>query len=201
MLVVGCPEILSTLWMPRWPRTVTCPLVLIFSPTFSIFATLGFDPSSVLRNNASLSSPSWTPISAHVRWSWIGVVWPGCQTPPTMENLSSLGIWIRFIANLSFLGAKASAGTDPGLRTSFSRSGLIRLRTSDSFGHFRTQVSTSLADWLVEYCSVCINGDFRNRVLIALVSNRLDETANGVPNGRSAILRVTFSEVVWNRKQ
>src|SRR2546428_5855106 len=172
MLVVGCPEILSTLWMPRWPRTVTCPLVLIFSLTFSIFATLGFDPSSVLRNSASLSSPSWTPISAHVRWSWIGVVWPGCQTPPIIENLSSLGIWIRFIANLSFLGVKASVGTDLGFRMSFSRSGLICLRTSDSFGYFRTQASTSLANWPVEYCSVCINGYFRNPVLIALVSNR-----------------------------
>src|SRR5256712_8046164 len=102
----------------------------------------------------------------------MGVVWPGCHTPPIIENISSFGIWIRFIANLSFLGAKASAGTDLGLRMSFSRSGLICLRTSASFGYFRTQVSMSLANWLVEYCSVCINGDFRNVVLIALVSNR-----------------------------
>src|SRR5437667_12908852 len=161
MLVVGLPEILSTLWIPRWPRTVTWPLVLIFSLTFSIFATLGFDSSSVLRKSASRSSPSYTPISAHVKWSWIGVVWPGCQTPPIIENISSLGIWIRFIANLSFLGVKASDGTDPGLLMSFSRSGSICLRTSDSFGYFRTHVSTSMANWLVEYCPVCIGIHFR----------------------------------------
>src|SRR5712691_10166121 len=161
MLVVGFPEILSTLCIPRWPRTVTCPLVLIFSLTFSIVAILGFVPSSVLRNSASRSSPSYTPISAHVRWSWIGVVWPGCQIPPIIENNSSLGIWMRFIANLSFLGVKASDGTDPGLWMSFTRSGLICLRTSDSFEYFRTHVSTSLANWLVEYCPVCIGIDFR----------------------------------------
>src|SRR5690348_2527776 len=70
-------------------------------------------------------------------------------------------IWMRFIANLSFLGMKASAGTDPGLMMSFSRSGLICLRTSDSFGYFRTHVSISLANWLVEYCPFCIGIDFR----------------------------------------
>src|SRR5207244_6260493 len=143
MLVVGLPEILSTLWIPRWPRTVTWPLVLIFSLTFSIFATLGFDSSSVLRKRASRSSPSYTPISAHVRWSWIGVVWPGCQTPPIIENISSLGMWMRFIANLSFLGVNASAESDPLLLMSFSRSGLICLRTSDWFVYFRMIVLLS----------------------------------------------------------
>jgi len=54
-----------------------------------------------------------------------------------------LGLWIRFMANLSFRGVNALAGTDPGEPTSFSRAGFRCRRISDSEGYPLTIRSTS----------------------------------------------------------
>src|SRR6266571_4661288 len=117
---------------------------------------------------SAIIDPATRPCQMVVDWSCLA------RMPDSSDYRELLVLWHMDQVHREpvLSGVKASAGTDLGLLMSFSRRGLICLRTSDSFGYFRTQVSTSLANWLVEYCSVCINGDFRSPVLIALVSNR-----------------------------
>src|SRR5438132_13849227 len=85
----------------------------------------------------------------------MGVVWPGCHTPPMTEYASSFGILIRFIANLSLRGAKALAGTGAGELTSFSRNGLRCKSISDSDEYPLTTPSTSLMNSWRAYPSCC----------------------------------------------